>query len=157
MWKTIIKKCWKDVFMSAALMMFLLIGVYSLMPLSNICEKHRLLFYELLFPLMRCMLIVVAIGSLFEHIITEFELFSTNKWIRRAIIIMIAIFLAIISIWVCIRRGVPAFPRGLLLGSLIFVGAVGAILSVVGYFLEDKRCKKEIADINERLNALNSK
>ena len=157
MWKTIIKKCWKDVFTLAAIMMFLLIGTYSIMPFSNVCEEHQLLFFELLYRSTRCAIVVVAIGSLIENIITEFELFSANKWIRRTIIISIGILLASISMWMVICGSFSAFPSGLLLVSLIFVGVVGAILSVIGYFIEDKRRKKEIADINERLNTLNSK
>ena len=155
MWKTIIKKCFKDILLTSTLMIFLVIIFYSVIPIFHLDIEHKLFFYESIFSIIRYMLVVVAIGSLIENIITEFELISSNKWIRRLIIISVAILLVLIALyWSGFFSGVSSWG---VLAVMVFVSAFGALASMVGYVIEDKRRKKEIADINERLNELNPK
>jgi len=153
MWKNIFKKSLRDVLRVCAIFMGILLILYSIMPFLPICTVHRLFLYEQVLNVIRCVLITAVLGGLFEYITEEFLLFSQKRWIRRGIVF--SVFIILMTVNFTLAGVFSIIPSKILPLLILYLVVVGGIASFTAFLVEDKRRKKEIKDINEKLDELN--
>ncbi len=154
MFKKIVKHIAKDVMFTLGLSALLMILLTYMPFIQNLCTEHRLDVYEGMIKIAEGAVLLAGLISMIEVIILELELFSKNKWIRRSIAIFIAIALGFVFLYV---YGFFAYcPQNILIPLATFFVIVSVGISVCGYCVEDKRQKRDIASINEKLKEMNN-
>ena len=113
-------------------------------------QEHRQQYFNFLFQVMQFVILTIPLASLVEAIIMEYQLFSKNLTVRRAINL-------IIGICICLC-GLNIFDffskdfRSLITILFLTLCPVGALIACI---IEDRKKKKDIYDINNRLSQLN--
>ena len=152
MLKNILKKSFVDI--SASFMIILICFIFaSFFPhFMNYTPVQRLFFYDLLVRVVLGLAIIAVLGIITHHFIMKTDLLSVKKSVRQGISILVVALLTIfinLSVFAVI-------PKNYVLISIAIIVVLGATGMIVGFIIEDKVRRKDIEQINRRLNDLST-
>ena len=148
--KNIIKKSFADIAVSFSI---ILLGFLfaSLVPhFMSYTPAQRLFFHDLLARVIWGLSIISTLGIISHHFIMMSEILTAKRVVRRGISVFTVALIAIfVNLSVFSIIPLPHVFVGIVL--IVLLGVAGMI---VGFIIEDKSRKKDIAVINKRLNEL---
>ena len=150
MLKNILKKSFVDI--SASFMIILICFIFaSFFPhFINYTPAQRLFFYDLLVRVVLGLVIIAVLGIMTHHFIMKTDLLSVKKSVRQGISILVVALLTIfinLSVFAVI-------PKNYVLIGIAIIVILGATGMIVGFIIEDKVRRKDIEQINRRLNEI---
>ena len=150
MLKNILKKSFADI--SASFLIIMVCFLFaSLFPhFMNYTPTQRLFFYDLLVRVVLGLSIIATLGIIAYHFIMKTDLLSIKKSIRQGISVLVV---ALLTIFVNLSV-FSVIPKNYILIGVVFITLLGTIGTIVGFIIENKTLKKDIKEINQRLNEL---
>lgn len=149
MLKKILKKSFSDICASFSIILVAFL-ISSYFPhYMNYPPHQKLFFYEMLFKVILGLVIIATVGTFINHFIMEFELFSKKKFMRRSIFVVIIALLSVVvnlSVFFILPLSKTYVVTGVII--IVLLGVIGA---TIGFIIENKKRKKDIEAINERL------
>ncbi len=149
MLKKILKKSFSDICASFSIILIVFLTSAYFPSYMNYTPHQRLFFYEMLFKVILGLVIIATVGTFINHFIMEFELFSKKEFMRRSIIVVIIALLSVVVV-LSVFSILPLSKTYVITGVIIIV-LLGVIGATIGFIIENKKRKKDIEAINERL------
>ena len=150
MLKNILKKSFAEVIVS---FFIILLGFLfaSLVPhFMSYTPAQRLFFHDLLARVIWGLSIISTLSIISHHFIMMSELIPAKRVVRRSISVLTV---ALIAIFVNLSV-FSIIPLPYVFGGIVLIVLLSVAGMIVGFIIEDKIRKKDIAVINKRLNEL---
>ena len=150
MLKNILKKSLVDI--SASFMIILICFIFAAFfpHFMNYTPAQRLFFYDLLVRVVLGLSIIAVLGIISHHFIMKTDLLSIKKSVRQAISVLVV---ALLTIFVNLSV-FSVIPINYTFAGVVFIMLLGIAGMVVGFIIEEKMRKNDIAKINKRLNEI---
>ena len=150
MLKNILKKSLVDI--SASFMIILICFIFAAFfpHFMNYTPAQRLFFYDLLVRVVLGLSSIAVLGIISHHFIMKTDLLSIKKSVRQAISVLVV---ALLTIFVNLSV-FSVIPINYTFAGVVFIMLLGIAGMVVGFIIEEKMRKNDIAKINKRLNEI---
>lgn len=150
MLKNILKKSFVDI--SASFMIILICFIFAAFfpRFMNYTPAQRLFFYDLLVRVVLGLSIIAVLGIISHHFIMKTDLLFMKKSIRQALSVLVV---ALLTIFVNLSV-FSVIPKNYTIVGIVFITLLVIAGMVVGFIFEEKMQKKDIEEINKRLNEL---
>ena len=150
MLKTILKKSFVDISVSFMIILICFIFAAFFPHFMNYTPAQRLFFYDLLVRVVLGLAIIAILGIITHHFIMKTALLSIKKSVRQAISVLV-----VASLTIFVNLSVfSVIPKSYILVGIDFITLLGIVGMIVGFIIEDKTQKKDIEEINKRLNEI---
>ena len=137
---------------SASFMIILICFIFAAFfpHFMNYTPAQRLFFYDLLVRVVLGLSIIAVLGIISHHFIMKTDLLSIKKSVRQAISVLVV---ALLTIFVNLSV-FSVIPINYTFAGVAFIMLLGIAGMVVGFIIEEKMRKNDIAKINKRLNEI---
>ena len=150
MLKTILKKSFVDISISFMIILICFIFAAFFPYFMNYTPAQRLFFYDLLVRVVLGLAIIAILGIITHNFIMKTDLLSVKKSVRQGISILV-----VASLTIFVNLSVfSVIPKNYTLVGIVFITLLVIVGMVVGFILEEKMQKKDIEEINKRLNEI---